>query len=63
MSGRPLTLANRFDKSVESVLNGRNAAMFINIECKKRSWDMEFEEVKFSLIDEMQSAVHSWCSG
>ena len=45
MSRRPLTLANRFDKSVESVLNGRNAAMFINIECKKRSWDMEFEEV------------------
>merc|ERR1719336_1855019 len=35
----------RFDKSVESVLNGRNAAMFINIECKKRMWDMEFEEV------------------
>ena len=37
--------AGRFDKSVESVLNGRNAAMFINIECKKRGWDLEFEEV------------------
>jgi len=35
----------RFDKSVESVLNGRNAAMFINIECKKRMWELEFEEV------------------
>lgn len=35
----------RFDKSVESVLNGRNAAMFVNIECKKRMWELEFEEV------------------
>ena len=30
---------------MESVLNGRNAAMFINIECKKRMWELEFEEV------------------
>ena len=36
----------RFDKSVESVLNGRNAAMFINVECKKRGWELEFEEVR-----------------
>lgn len=35
----------RFDKSVHGILNGRNAAMFVNIECKKRGWDIEFEEV------------------
>jgi len=35
----------RFDKSVEGILNGRNAAMFVNIDCKKRGWDLEFEEV------------------
>eukprot|EP00092_Neocalanus_flemingeri_P007884 GFUD01008510.1.p1 GENE.GFUD01008510.1~~GFUD01008510.1.p1 ORF type:complete len:594 (-),score=190.10 GFUD01008510.1:973-2754(-) len=35
----------RFDKSVHGILNGRNAAMFVNIECKKRCWDIEFEEV------------------
>lgn len=35
----------RFDKSVHGILNGRNAAMFVNIECKKRGWDLEFEEV------------------
>ena len=40
-----IIICSRFDKSTESVLNGRNAAMFINIECKKRGWDMEFEEV------------------
>ena len=40
-----IIIFSRFDKSTESVLNGRNAAMFINIECKKRGWDMEFEEV------------------
>ena len=37
----------RFDKSVHGILNGRNAAMFVNIECKKRGWDLEFEEVGF----------------
>jgi len=35
----------RFDKSVHGILNGRNAAMFVNIECKKRCWEIEFEEV------------------
>lgn len=35
----------RFDKSVHGILNGRNAAMFVNIECKKRGWEIEFEEV------------------
>jgi len=35
----------RFDKSVHGILNGRNAAMFVNIECKKRGWELEFEEV------------------
>jgi len=35
----------RFDKSVHGILNGRNAAMFVNVECKKRGWDLEFEEV------------------
>jgi len=33
----------RFDKSVSSVLNGRNAAMYVAIECKKRQWELEFE--------------------
>ena len=37
----------RFDKSVHGILNGRNAAMFVNIECKKRCWEIEFEEVMF----------------
>jgi len=35
----------RFDKSVEGILNGRNAAMFVAIEAKKRGWNLEFEEV------------------
>ena len=40
----------RFDKSVHGILNGRNAAMFVNIECKKRGWELEFEEVKFKKL-------------
>lgn len=36
----------RFDKSVHGILNGRNAAMFVNLEAKKRGWEIEFEEVE-----------------
>ena len=36
---------SRFDKSCSSILNGRNAAMFVNMESKKRGWDIEFEMV------------------
>jgi len=36
----------RFDKSVHAILNGRNAAMFVNLEAKKRGWEIEFEEVE-----------------
>jgi len=45
----PIPITNeptRFDKSVHGILNGRNAAMFVNIEAKKRNWDIEFEEVE-----------------
>jgi len=35
----------RYDKSVEGILKGRNAAMFVNVECKKRGWEIEFEQV------------------
>lgn len=35
----------RYDKSVEGILKGRNAAMFVNVECKKRGWEVEFEQV------------------
>jgi len=33
----------RYDKSVQSILNGRNAAMFVGLECRKRQWEIEFE--------------------
>jgi len=33
----------RFDKSVQGILNGRNAAMFVGLECRKRQWEIEFE--------------------
>ena len=36
---------DRFDRSLSSILNNRNAAMFVNLECKKRGWELEFEEV------------------
>jgi len=34
---------NRFDKSVQGILNGRNAAMYVGLECRKRGWELEFE--------------------
>ena len=45
MDTRPFS--SRFDKSVEGILNGRNAAMFVAIEAKKRGWNLEFEEVQY----------------
>ena len=42
----------RFDKSVEGILNGRNAAMFVAIEAKKRGWNLEFEEVHYFIRDD-----------
>ena len=33
----------RFDKSVQGILNGRNAAMYVGLECRKRQWEIEFE--------------------
>lgn len=33
----------RYDKSLQSILQGRNAAMWIGIECRKRQWELEFE--------------------
>lgn len=37
---------SRFDASLESILKGRNAAMWVNFECKKRNWGLEFEEME-----------------
>ena len=39
----------RYDKSVEGILKGRNAAMFVNVECKKRGWEIEFEQVRLEV--------------
>jgi Double-stranded RNA binding motif len=36
----------RFDKSVQGILNGRNAAMYVAMECRKRQWDLEFELIE-----------------
>lgn len=36
----------RFDKSVQGILNGRNAAMFVAMECRKRQWELEFELIE-----------------
>ena len=46
MAGLTKLLPPRFDKSTSSILNGRNAAMFINVECKKRGFELEFEEIE-----------------
>ena len=35
-----------YDRSVECILKGRNAAMFVNVECKKRGWEIELEQVR-----------------
>ncbi len=48
---RPFS-SSRFDKSVEGILNGRNAAMFVAIEAKKRGWNLEFEEVQYLMDDD-----------
>lgn len=34
---------SRFDKSTQGILNGRNAAMYVGLECRKRGWELEFE--------------------
>lgn len=36
----------RFDKSVQGILNGRNAAMYVAMECRKRQWELEFELIE-----------------
>jgi hypothetical protein len=36
----------RFDKSVQGILNGRNGAMYVAMECRKRQWEMEFELIE-----------------
>ena len=28
---------------MQGILNGRNAAMFVGVECRKRQWEIEFE--------------------
>lgn len=56
MDTRPFS--SRFDKSVEGILNGRNAAMFVAIEAKKRGWNLEFEEVQYYMIRTFSIPVH-----
>jgi hypothetical protein len=51
----------RFDKSTNSILHGRNAAMYVNLECKKRDWELEFEEVTLQLTLQLMLMLNQHC--
>ena len=56
-------VSSRFDKSVEGILNGRNAAMFVAIETKKRGWNLEFEEVVILYTQKKDDIVNMFIPG
>ena len=50
---------SRFDKSTQGILNGRNAAMYVGLECRKRGWELEFECLEAD--GPVHNRNHSWC--